>query len=240
MAKFITDWGIEMKKKLLIIVILLLAAVAVSVWFTLTPKQDLPDYLRQFKVEHQRANNPIDNNQPTGSSIIYHTADFSENIYDDDVYLELIGPYVMRYKRGDIEVSLTEKEVESHSDWALFFYDYIETIKNGDHITYNSYFFDGYYNTHQKKNEFTMQKIYDLAIEELDINVQLDEEEYAWVTKKNLEPVFFNVKYKIRENNGTFRLGISSDTYQSQMYILATDKKDNIKIIDIVSLTPTY
>ncbi len=225
-----------MKKTVIIIIALILAAVSVSLWILITPKQALPEFFQQFKtgeLEPVKSNNSEYN--PVEKTILYHKADFSENIYDDAVYLELLGPYVMHYKKDDIEVSVTESDLEHHGIWAEFFHEYIETVKNGDHTTYNSYFFDEYYDTHQKMNEFTMQKIYDLRVEELDVNVNLDEKEYAWVSGNGLEPVCFNVKYKIRQNNGTFRMGVSSDTYQSQLYILALDSKDNIKIIDIVA-----
>ena len=236
------DWGTDMKKKILVVIILIIAVIAVSLWFMLTSKQDLPEFLLQFKNEEQypKKNKSDSEYDPMSSTIIYHVADFSENIYDDQTYLDLIGPYAMYYKEDDVEVSLTEQEVEKKGDWALFFYDYFETVKNGDHNTYNSYFFDEYYLNHQKLGEFTMQKIYDIRIEELDINVKLDEKEYAWVYDSRLETKCFNVRYKIRQNNGTFRLGVSSDTYQPQMFILALDKKDNIKIIDIVGMSPTY
>lgn len=229
-----------MKKTVIIVIALILAIVAVSAWVLITPKQALPDFLQQFKTE---ATEHIKNNSeynPIEDTILYDKADFSENIYDDSVYLDLLGPYVMHYKKDNVEVSVTEDELERQGIWAEFFFEYIETVKNGDDTTYNSYFFDEYFDTHPKMNEFTMQKIYDLRVEELDITVNLDEKEYSWVTNKGLEPVCFNVKYKIRNNNGTFRMGVSSDTYQSQLYILAIDKKDKIKIIDIVAYSPTY
>lgn len=230
-----------MKKSLIIIIALILASASVSMWILVTPKQALPEFLQQFKNEKIE---PVKNNNseynPVETTILYHKADYSENIYDDSVYLDLLGPYVMHYKKDDVELSVTENDLERQGIWAEFFYDYIETVKNGDHVTYNSYFFDEYYDTHSKMNEFTMQKIYDLRVEELEVNVNLDEKEYAWVSKKGLEPVCFNVKYKIRHNNGTFRMGVSSDTYQSQLYILALDNKNNIKIIDIVAYSPTY
>ena len=230
-----------MKKTIIIVLALVVAAVAVSVWILATPEQALPDFLKQYKNEELETPKKSDSEyNPVDTTILYHKADFSENIYDDQTYLELLGPYVMYYKKDDVEVSLTEDDLERQGIWAEFFYEYIETVKNGDNATYNSFFFDEYYDSHTLKEEFTMQKIYDLRVEELDINVTLDEKEYSWVTKKGLEPICFNVKYKIRHNNGTFRLGVSSDTFQSQLYILAEDSKGNIKIIDIVSYTPTY
>ena len=134
-----------------------------------------------------------------------------------------------------METSFTEEDVETAGDFVNFFYDFIETVKNGDNNTYNSYFFDEYYKTHTKMNEFTMQKIYDVHVEEVKVNVNLDPEEYSWVSEKSLEPICFNLKYKIRQNNGSFRLGVSSDAYRPQLFILAYDKNGDIKIIDIVA-----
>ena len=168
-------------------------------------------------------------------TIIYHVADFSENIYDDTEYLDLVGPYAMFYKRENVEFSVTEEELSGCGEWAEFIYEYIECVKSGDHEGYNSLFFSDYFDSHEKKGEFTQQKIYDLRVEELSAPVNLDEEQYEWVYSQNLEVYGFDVKYKIRHNNGSFRLGINSDVYQPQLFILAHDRLGNIKIVDIVS-----
>ena len=168
-------------------------------------------------------------------TILYHVADFSENIYDDKEYLDLVGPYVMFYKTENVDFSVTEDELVTCGEWAEFIYEYIECVKNGDHEKYNSLFFPEYFKSNEKKGEFTQQKIYDLRVEELNTMVTLDEKEYGWVNSQDLEIHCFVVKYKIRHNNGSFRLGINSDVYQPQLFILAHDRTDNIKIVDIVS-----
>ncbi len=227
-------------KKIIIILALIVFVIGFFVWFFITPMQDLPDFLQQFKTETPEKIDPEDSTyKPVESTILYDVADFSENIYDDSEYLSLLEPYVMNYKSSDVEVALTVDKIPSAGRFAEFFWEYIDTIKLGDHKGYNAYFFDDYFTNHEKKSEFTMQKIYALSIEELQITPTLDEDEYAWVFEKNLTPLYFNVKYKIKNNNGTFRLGVSSDTYQSQLYILAEDG-DEIKIIDIVTYTPVY
>lgn len=225
-----------MSKKFLVLITVVLCVVILGVWFSVIPSHNLPEFLN-FDTQNNFNKMESDKSEydPVDTTIMYHPADFSENIYDDEAYLELIGPYVMHYKKDDVERSLTYSELESCGVWAEFFYDFIEDIKNGDNTAYNSYFFDDYFKNHLKMNEFTMQKIYDLRIEELDVNIKLDETEYSWVTENALEPMYFNVKYKIRQNNGSFRLGVSSDTYQPQLYILALDKNNNVKIIDIVA-----
>ena len=227
-----------MKRKLLITLIVFVLIALVGAWFSATPKEKLPLYLQQFKLElPKEATLPETDYNPQESTIFYHVPDFSENIFDDEEYLELVGPYAMFYKVGDIETSLMKSQVKDQGIWAEFFYNYFETVKNGDHVTYNKYFFDEYYNSRDKKSEFTMQKIYDIHIEESYAEIKLDEDEYAWVNNKGLEPTYFIVKYKIHENNGSFRIGVSSDTFQSQLYILATDRYNEVKIIDIVALS---
>ncbi len=215
-----------MKKFLIVFsVVLIVLLIGFFIWFSLTPADKLPQFLSQFKYEEPQ--------KPVGDNLLYDEADFSENIYDDADFLELLDPYIMSYTVGNIQYSLTEDDVESMGEWAVFFNEYFNTVRHGEHTKYNSYFFDEYYTLHTKKEEFTMQKIYGVQIEELSGTPTLDEEEYAWIKEKNITPVYFNVMYKIKNNNGTFRLNVNSDTYRPQLYILAQTNGE-IKIIDII------
>lgn len=218
-----------MKKKLFVIAFLLIVAVVFSVIYL--NSSDAP------VVEDETQEEKYD---PVEKTIIYAVADFSENIYDDKSFLELIEPYLMFYKIDNVEYSLLDSEVEKMGVWAEFFAQFLDVVRRADHNAYNDMFFDGYYNTHRKIGEFTMQKVYDLHVEELKIMPELDEKEYAWVTEESLTPKYFNVKYKIKDNNGSFRLGVESDEYKPQLFILSQNSNGEVKIIDIVEFAPVY
>ena len=71
-------------------------------------------------------------------------------------------------------------------------------------------------------------------------NTQVDnEEEYEWVYDSGISPIFVDVSYKIRKNNGSFRLGVDSDTAKPQLYIMYKSGK-TYKIINIVDYAPIY
>ena len=218
-----------MKKKLIVFFLLLVLAVTLAVAFQSCSNDPVED-------------NGVENNTNASAekTILYAVADFSENIYDDKDFLELIEPYRMFYKIDNVEYSLLDGEVEKMGVWAQFFSDFLDVVRRADHNAYNGMFFDGYYSSHRKIGEFTMQKVYDLHVEELKIMPELDAEEYSWVTEQNLTPKYFNVKYKIKDNNGSFRLGVESDEYKPQLFILAQNEKDEVKIIDIVEYAPVY
>lgn len=226
-----------MSKKKVVLIVLVLAFVIVDIITYFVPELDI------FGAVNPSDEGDIQVPVNDGDSytqmptIIYHVADFSENIYDDEEYLELVGPYAMFYKNANVEFSVTEEDIYSCGEFAEFIYEYIQCVKEGNHEKYNSLFFAEYFKNHDKMKEFTQQKIYDLRVEELNTVVNLDEKEYSWVKSQGLEPHAFVVKYKIRHNNGSFRLGMNSDVYQPQLFILAYDRLDNVKIIDIVSYT---
>ncbi len=216
-------------KKLIVFFLLLVAVLIFSVI-----------YLNSSKTPALDDETSENTYSPVEKTIIYAVADFSENIYDDKDFLELIEPYCMFYKIDNVEYSLLDGEVEKMGVWAQFFLEFLDIVRRADHNAYNGMFFNDYYNTHRQIGEFTMQKVYDLRVEELNIMPKLDEEEYSWVTEQNLTPKYFDVKYKIKDNNGSFRLGVESDEYKPQLFILALNENDEVKIIDIVEYTPVY
>lgn len=227
------------RKRCVVILVLLALIVGFFIWFILTPKENLPGFLQSLKQDKK----PASTYNPQPTTILYYTPDWTENIFDDEDYVYLIKDYVIEYKKGNVSVKFTDdiQKIEQYSSYAKFIYDYIETVKHGDNEAYNGYFFDEYFETHEKKQPFTMQKIYDLYVTEFDtfdqalasyswINI---DEDYAWAADKSL--IGLEVRYKIRKNNGTFRIGIDHDVYQPELFILAYDKNGDLKIVDIVN-----
>ncbi len=233
-----------MSKKIKIIVIILcvlILFIAFSVYIFVTPRELLPTPLSNFVGMFDKKYTQADNTyKPDIATIIYHPADFSENIYNDEDFVELMNLYALEYIDGDIAYKLSKDNLESiGGDLAVFFYDYFTNIRNGDADKYNSYFDNRAFELREKAKDFTMQQIYEISISPLQIEPELDKEEYSWVYESGITPIFVDVSYKIRKNNGTFRLGVNSDTAKPQLYILY--KKDKTyKIINIVDYAPIY
>lgn len=228
-------------KLILIITVVLLIVIGFFIYLLTTPSVLLPDGLKKISEGLEKEYTQADNKyNPDEKTIIYYPADFSENIYNDEEFVELMNLYALEYIDGDINYKLSEADLEKvGGDLAVFFYRYFTDIRNGDSDKYNSYFDERAFSLREKANDFTMQQIYDIVIKPLQIEPDLDEEEYSWVYESNLEPIYVDVSYKIRKNNGTFRLGVNSDTSKPQLYILY--KYDNTyKIINIVDYTPIY
>ncbi|MBE6700834.1 MAG: hypothetical protein E7582_02965 [Ruminococcaceae bacterium] len=172
-------------------------------------------------------------------TILYYNADFNENIYNDEVFVELMNMYALEFINGDSAYKLQVEDLETYGgDLAVFFYDFFTTVRNGDHEKYNSYFDSRAFKNREKASQFTMQQIYEISIKELDITPEF-EDEYAWVSDASIEPIYVDVRYKIRKNNGTFRLGVESDTVKPQMYIIYKTN-NSFKIIDILEYAPVY
>lgn len=170
------------------------------------------------------------------TTIIYYTPDYTENIYKDPEFLDKISSYFLKYTDGGVSYYLTEGDFQRYDDYVNFFQYYFNIIRDGDAALYNKAFADEYYqNGHAEKESFTMQKIYDIEIERLYVSVNLDEDDYRNVLERGIEPVPYSVKYKIMENNGTFRLGVGSDIHQEQIYLMGVFGGE-VKILDI--LTP--
>ncbi len=230
------------KNKILILVVLfVLIVIGFTLYLFLTPSFLLPGPLKNFTALFEKKYTQADNTLESQSgTIIYYPADFSENIYNDETFVELMSMYALEFIDGDSRYKLPETELEQYGgDLAVFFYDYFTEIRNGDHEAYNSHFDKHAFNLRDKANEFTMQQIYEISIEPLNIRPELDDEEYGWIEEEGIEPIYVDVRYKIRRNNGTFRLGVESDTVKPQLYIMYKTNK-TYKIINIVDYSPIY
>lgn len=230
------------KTKVIIAAVIVLAVlVGFVLYLFLTPSILLPKELQGFTKLFEKKYTQADNTyNPDDKTIIYYPVDFSENIYNDETFVELMNMYALEFIDGDSRFKLPVSDLEKYGgDLAVFFYDYFTTIRNGDHDTYNSYFDKRVFKYRDKASEFTMQQIYDISIEQLSIRPELDEEEYKWVKDAGIEPIYVDVRYKIRRNNGSFRVGVESDTVKPQLYIMY-ESGNTYKIINIVDYAPIY
>lgn len=228
-------------KFLIIIGVFLLLIVGFVLYLFLTPPILLPKPLQQFVKIFEKQYTQADNTyQPIEKTIIYYPADYSENIFEDQEFVDLMNLYALEFIDGDSRYKLQVEDLEQYGgDLALFFYKYFNDIRHGDHEAYNAYFDSRAFNTMEKAGEFTQQQIYEISIEQLGIRPELDQEEYGWVESSGIDPIYVDVRYKIRKNNGSFRVGVNSDSIKPQLYIMYKTGK-TYKIISIVDYTPIY
>lgn len=148
------------------------------------------------------------------SGIFFFEPDYSENIYEDEVYLALDRS--IRFGYMGEEILLTGESASRRGGAALLFYDYFECIINGDYAEYPGFFTEEY-----KKNpysdipeRFTMQKLCDIAVKLYDRRMNDD----------GVIREIYEVRYAIFENNGTFRRDIPSMETRTLVFELVFDE----------------
>ena len=96
----------------------------------------------------------------------------------------------------------------------------------GDYEAYPEFFIPGYFKT---SPQFTMQMIYD-------IQVTVHSGSTVSLDGKDVTAFNFVVRYKIHQNNGTFRTGVHSDSSVPQVYQLVRGENEEYKIFDILEV----
>ncbi len=155
------------------------------------------------------------------------TPDWDENIFEDEEYLK--KDRSIYYTSNNVTLRLDDDgDFNSAGPIALFFREYFNAVINGDHEKYNSLLTDLYKEEYGEKAPFTMQKIYEIEI--IDLNCV----NYLNDGKPNQIIVYeFDVEYRIMENNGTYRNNLTSDSKRPLRYFLYRYASGEIKIFDI-------
>ena len=168
------------------------------------------------------------NNDTTPIKYNFYPADFEENIYDDEEYVELIENGFIYYTDESMGITLgIERETSiNHGSDIQFMVEYIYTIINGEADKYNAHFSDIYYKNHDKHEPYTMQKLYDVNIVKLSETQESDKKIGSYTRYE------FSLTYRIYENNGTFRNDIG-DGYKVQR--ISVSKKNGEMLIDSIT-----
>ena len=201
-------------KKTLIIVLLVLAAVLL-VMYLLTLA--LP---RLFNAING------DNTEEGTANFNFYEPAFVENIYEDEIYLELIADGVLKYDNvSNSIVDITPDNVNSFGEPIKLLYDLVYAAIEGDNERYNSIYSSEYLKAHGAKGEFTMQKIYGGMITAYSTeNIQGNNGNYT--------KYIYMLNYRILDNNGTFRADIGEDS--KTQYIVITNREGKL-LIDAIS-----
>ena len=175
-------------------------------------------------------NSSKDYSEKETANFDFYTADYDENIFEDEEYLSLIENGIIKYDNASgLMVDITFENAKDQGETIDFLAKYIESIINGDNESYNSFFSTKYYKNNSPKDRYTMQKVYDATITYYTVS---DEEEKT----ANYTKYVYKLKYRIYKNNGTFRQDIGDDS--KTQYIVITNREGKW-LIDSVN-SPQY
>lgn len=154
--------------------------------------------------------------------IYFETPNYEENIFEDEEYLgknRLV--YVIKGAIGTYVDTSSEAERAAESHVSNFMFDFIETQIQGDVDGYNACFSEEYLAKNGKQEKFTMQKLYDISIEQYGSATPTDDggRNYTYI-----------LKYKILHNNGTLRNDIESMSERPLYLIIHEDDSGNFAI----------
>ena len=136
----------------------------------------------------------------------FYPSDYSIDITADEEYMKLDRQ--LHYKYGGETIGLAVDECPRYGLSIGMLGRYFESVKNGEYETYNEYFTDEYFENQTNKAEFTPQKLYDIEVEFIS-TTELD---------GGVVSNIYYVRYKIRQNTGTFRNDIGSDMSRDLVY----------------------
>ena len=178
--------------------------------------------LLQFPELFDRESGTVEVTGSNGFYDFFYEPDYSLKLSDYEDYADYLElDRALYYKKGNQTVGISDDQLDSYPDEVRFFGRYFDAIIDGDAKSYNLMFTEGYYETHEEKERFTPQMVYDMLIEQLSVSSEGNVTEYV-----------FDVSYKIFENNGTFRDDIYSDASRTQR-ITIDDSEGEFKISSI-------
>ena len=155
----------------------------------------------------------------------FFVPDFNKNIFADEGYLEL-NRYIS-YTEGATTTLIDDEDYAFYGPVVEFFAKYIDSVIQGDHERYNSFFSKEYIDANGKKDVFTMQQLYNIEIEYLGLRtIELDGKEYS------LHEVA--LEYMIRQNNGTFRNDMGSDAIRRRAFQVI-DRNGKLEILNMTT-----
>ena len=178
-------------------------------------------------LEEQPASPEIVTQKP--STIIFYEPDWDLDIMKEAGYLAKDrSVYFCDARYGYTEV-LTEKNKDKYGPAVTVLNTMIDCIIRGDHEGYNALLSANYLNTEGNEPEapFTMQQLYD-------IKLTLVAEGEKSENGKTYTQYEFEVEYRIRHNNGTFRTDIDEDESRKQYFVLSDSTSKDVLIDQII------
>jgi hypothetical protein len=159
------------------------------------------------------------------SSIIFATPDYEYDIMQDNDYLQL-DRRIYHCGSGMTDV-LTDKNISGYGAGAVVLRAYINAVIAGDADTLNTLFSENYFANHEAEPPFTMQRLYDIKLTKVSETLVAGE-------KGKYTQYEFEVEYKIRLNDGTYRTDIGHDESKKQYFVLSDSVTGEVLIDQIL------
>ncbi len=159
---------------------------------------------------------------PVDPSKLAQTKEKGFDIMEYDEYLALDRTVYLENKNTGVTVSVDDDTYKDYGDSFEVIYTLLQAIKCGDADTYNELMGDKIL----EKESFTQQQIYDITVE-------LYSEESKSEGGIAYDEVIYKVRYKIHENNGTYRDNIVSDVSRPQYFVM-NDRSGEFEVIEII------
>lgn len=162
------------------------------------------------------------------SSIIFATPDYEYDIMQDQDYLQLNRRIYHCDDRSGMTEELTDKNVTGYGPAAAVLRAYINAVIAGDADALNTLFSENYFASHEAEPPFTMQRLYDIKLTKINETIVADE-------KGKYTQYEYEVEYKIRLNDGTFRTDIGHDESKKQYFVLSDSVTGEVLIDQILN-----
>ena len=160
------------------------------------------------------------------SSIIFATPDYEYDIMQDSDYLQL-DRRIYHCGSGETDV-LADKNISGYGAAAEILREYINAVIAGDADALNALFSENYFANHEAEPPFTMQRLYDIKLTKRNETTIAGE-------KGKYTQYEYEVEYKIRLNDGTFRTDIGHDESKKQYFVLSDSVTGEVLIDQILN-----
>ena len=167
----------------------------------------------------------------------YHFVDpdYESNIFENSVYQKLDHSIAYTYNNQtlDLKNNLKTTDLKSYdAPFDEFFVKYFTALAKGNSSkTFDAFYSDVYFRTHESFKNFAPQKVYDIEIlrktDPQIITEEAKEEDAAYI---GCTLTTFEVSYRILDNDGTFRRDILDEDVIVQYIDLLGDTSGNYTI----------
>ena len=207
----------RLKKRMVIVLVCMVVFVAIAL--------PLISYLET--LENTPGQEPVQTQKP--NTFIPYEADWDLDIMKDEGYLAKDRSVYYCDSRYGITEVLDEKNKDKYGPAVSLLNNMIGYIIQGDYESYNELFSENYFKTegNEPEDPFTMQQLYD-------IKLTLIKETEKTEDGKRYTQYEFEVEYRIRHNNGTFRTDIDEGESKKQYFILSDSISKDVLIDQIL------
>ena len=192
-------------------IIIIVAAVAVAVALIVA----LAIFMALLNRDDDKTEFP-----PIDPSLLEDTKEEDFDIMEYDGYLDLNRNVMLENKGNGMSLSIDDSSYENHGDGVKLVYKMLKALIVGDYKTYNSMVAGDA----ERYEWFSQQQIYDISLYERGREIK------EGMNGEYVEYVIV-LKYKIHENNGSYRNNIEPDAARPQ-YIVINDSTGRFMIMD--------